>query len=137
MAELPITPRDTSPGVPSSNTPSAPAEQVSDTGHGSQRRAVERKLSAARASLFARLDELGRRVTRARDSVDVARMIRQHPFTAVGIAFSVGLIAGFPRGTGRIGGQVVALATGLAATAARSAISDWLLERIRASSASD
>ena len=130
MAEFPTTPSSTPPGVPSSNTP--PNAEATES---SQRRAVDRKLSQARARLFARLDELGRRVTKARDSVDVARMIREHPLVAVGLAFSVGMIAGVRRGQGRIGGQVFALVTGLAVSAARSAVTDWLLERVRATSA--
>jgi ElaB/YqjD/DUF883 family membrane-anchored ribosome-binding protein len=121
-------------GMPSTTSTPATAPEPD---RGTARRNAERKLSSARARLFARLDEVGRRVNKARDSVDIARMIREHPFTAVGIAFAAGLLVALPRSQSRIGGQVTGLVMGLAVTAARSAITDWVLARVGTPGADD
>jgi hypothetical protein len=120
------------PGVPLSTAePHSP--DVSEPPN--PRRAVERKLAGARARLFARLDELGRRVAKARDAVDVPQLIRDHPLAAVGISLSIGALVGLPRGNGRLRRELTALLTALAVNAVRSSVSDWLLDQLRGSSA--
>jgi len=117
----------TPPAVPASSAAAAPPPA-------DERRAVERKLSRARARLFARIDELGRRVAKAKNAVDVAQVIRDHPFTAVGIALSAGVLVGLPRrhtAGGKVRGQLSALITAIAINAVRSSVSGWVLDQLR------
>lgn len=96
-----------------------------------ERSAVERKLSHARAQLFSRIDELGRRVTKARNAVDVAQIIRDHPLVAVGVAMSAGVLLGLPRGKGKVRTELSALIMAIAAGAVRTTVTSWVLDHIR------
>lgn len=142
MAAYSTTPPGVPPGVPSSTTaPGSVGTETSEPRVVEERRAVERKLSRARARLFARIDELGRRVSKARNAVDVAQIIRDHPFTAVGVALSAGVLAGLPRGhktgAGKIRNQLSALITAVAVSALRSSISGWVLDQVRGAPSTD
>jgi ElaB/YqjD/DUF883 family membrane-anchored ribosome-binding protein len=137
MAAYSTIPPGAPPGVPSSTTAPGPTGATPAGSPGAdERRAVERKLSRARARLFARIDELGRRVSKARNAVDVAQIIRDHPFTAVGVALSAGLLAGLPRshkkgGASKVRNQLSALITAVAVSALRSSVSGWILDQVR------
>jgi hypothetical protein len=111
-----------------SSAPPKPAEPERPV---DERRAVDRKLSRARARLFTRLDELGRRVEKAKDAVDVAKIVREHPFLTVGVAFSAGMLLALPKGKGRIGREITAMIMGMAAHAGRTALQSWLLDHVR------
>ena len=98
------------------------------------RSAVERKLASARARLFTRLDELERRVERARAKLDVRNLIRAHPWPALGIALTAGAIVGNAAGgkdAGRFGKQLAALITGLAAHGVRAAATRMIVDKVR------
>jgi hypothetical protein len=54
-------------------------------------------LDEARASLIARIEELGRRLHAARERLDLPAHIVAHPLAAVGIAFAAGALLGMRR----------------------------------------
>ena len=56
----------------------------------------DRRVEEARASLLAHVEELGRRIQAAKDKLDIRAHIAAHPRLAVGIAFAVGALLGFP-----------------------------------------
>lgn len=60
---------------------------------------ADRRAETAKASLLRRLHELERRVTVARDKLDIGSKIAAHPRAAVGIAFGAGLLLGLMRRT--------------------------------------
>ena len=96
------------------------------------RSAVDRKLASARARLFTRLDELERRVTRARGKFDPRALIVKHPLPAVAIALACGLLVGGSHTSkSRLGNQLGALITALAAHALRTVVTRWAVERFR------
>jgi ElaB/YqjD/DUF883 family membrane-anchored ribosome-binding protein len=142
MAAYSTTPPGVPPGVPSTTVPGSPGTATAgEPPVADERRAVERKLSRARARLFARIDELGKRVSKARNAVDVAQIIRDHPFTAVTIALSAGVLAGLPRshkqgGASKVRNQLSALITAVAVSALRSSVSGWILDQLRAAPSS-
>jgi hypothetical protein len=97
---------------------------------------VDRKLWYARTRMLDRLEELTRRVSRARSAMDLAQIIRDHPFTAVGIGLAAGLLLGLPRsGTPRR--QIAALITAIAAQAARTAVAGYVGSRLGRGPADD
>ena len=55
------------------------------------------RLDEARASLIARIEELGRRLHAARERFDLPAHIVAHPLAAVGIAFAAGALLGISR----------------------------------------
>jgi hypothetical protein len=57
----------------------------------------ERHIEEAKASLLARMEELGRRMQEAREKLDLRAHIAAHPLPAIGIAFAAGLVLGFGR----------------------------------------
>lgn len=61
----------------------------------------DRDIEEAKASLMARMEELGRRITEARQKLDIPAHIAAHPRLAVGIAFGVGVLLGIPGGKKR------------------------------------
>jgi len=54
-------------------------------------------LDEARASLIARIEELGRRLHEARERLDIAAYITAHPLASVGAAAAVGALLGMRR----------------------------------------
>ena len=97
---------------------------------------VDRKLWHARTRMLDRLEELTRRVSRARSAMDVAQIIRDHPLTAVGIGFAAGVLLGLPK-SGKPRRQVSALITAIAAQAARTAVASYLGSRLGRGPADD
>ncbi len=57
----------------------------------------DRRVEQARASLLARIEELGRRLDDARERFDIRARIAAHPMAAVGIAFAVGALLALPK----------------------------------------
>lgn len=60
----------------------------------------ERRVEEAKQSMFARMEELGRRLQDAREKVDIKAHIAAHPQLAVGIAFGIGALLALP-GSGK------------------------------------
>lgn len=58
------------------------------------------QIAEAKASMFARMDELSRRFQTAKAAVDLRSHIQAHPLAAAGIAFAAGLMLG-ARSAGR------------------------------------
>ncbi|MDQ3365107.1 MAG: hypothetical protein M3680_06740 [Myxococcota bacterium] len=58
----------------------------------------DRLVEEAKASMFARMEEIGRRVSDARHKLDIKAHIAAHPRAAFGIALGVGLLLGIPGG---------------------------------------
>ncbi len=58
----------------------------------------DRDIDDARASLIARVDELGRRIQDARHKLDLPAHIAAHPKVAVGAAFALGALLGLAGG---------------------------------------
>ena len=56
----------------------------------------DRRVEEARESLLARVEELGRRLHDAKEKLDIPAHIAAHPRLAVGIAFALGALLGFP-----------------------------------------
>ena len=54
----------------------------------------DRRVEDAKASLVARLEELGRRIRAARVQLDIPARIAAHPLVAVGVAFALGAVLG-------------------------------------------
>lgn len=52
------------------------------------------QIAEAKASMFARMDELSRRFTSAKEKLDVEAHIVSHPLVAAGIALAAGLLLG-------------------------------------------
>lgn len=52
------------------------------------------RIEETKASLMARVEELGRRIRDAREKFDVPAHIAAHPLAATGIAFALGLLIG-------------------------------------------
>ena len=100
---------------------------------------IDRKLWHARTRLLDRLEELTRRVSKARSAMDVKQIIRDHPWTAVGIGLAAGVLAGLPKGgkSHRAGSQVAALVTAVAAQAVRAAVSGWFVGQLGRGPAGD
>lgn len=67
----------------------------------------ERRVEEAKQSMFARMEELGRRLQDAREKVDIRAHIAAHPQLAVGIAFGIGALLALP-GSGKKRDQHVA-----------------------------
>ncbi len=59
---------------------------------------TDRQLEDAKASLMARVEELGRRIQDARHKLDIPAHIAAHPKLAVGAAFAIGALLGFMGG---------------------------------------
>jgi hypothetical protein len=83
-------------------------------------------LDEARASLIARIEELGRRLHEARERLDIAAYITAHPLASVGAAAAVGALLGLRRRKPRAGHVVErsfagAVAAGVGALALRVA----------------
>lgn len=57
----------------------------------------DRRVEQARASLLARVEEIGRRFQDARDKLDIRSKIAAHPWPAVGIAFAAGALLALPK----------------------------------------
>lgn len=63
---------------------------------------ADRRVEEAKASMFARMEELARRIEDARRKFDVKAHIAAHPRAAVGIAFAIGALLAIPgSGSGR------------------------------------
>jgi len=67
--------------------------------------------------------------------------VADHPFTAVTIALSAGVLAGLPRshkqgGASKVRNQLSALITAVAVSALRSSVSGWILDQLRAAPSS-
>jgi hypothetical protein len=58
----------------------------------------DREIEDAKASLMARVEELGRRIQDARHKLDVPAHIAAHPKLAVGVAFALGALFGLAGG---------------------------------------
>ncbi|MBA3817481.1 MAG: hypothetical protein H0X17_01190 [Deltaproteobacteria bacterium] len=58
----------------------------------------DRLVEEAKASMFARMEEIGRRVSDARHKLDIKAHIAAHPRAAFGIALGVGVLLGIPGG---------------------------------------
>lgn len=56
----------------------------------------DRRAEEARASLLARVEELGHRLQDAKEKLDISAHIAAHPRAAVGIAFALGALLGIP-----------------------------------------
>lgn len=56
----------------------------------------DRRVEEARESMRMHAEELGRRVADAKEMLDIPAKIAAHPRLAVGIAFAVGAVLGFP-----------------------------------------
>ncbi len=61
---------------------------------------ADRRVEDAKASMFARMEEVARRIEDARRKFDVKAHIAAHPRAAVGIAFAIGALLAIP-GSGR------------------------------------
>jgi len=61
-------------------------------------RETDRRVEAAKASMLARMEELGRRLRDARNKIDLRAHIVAHPQLAVGIAFGLGALLALPGG---------------------------------------
>ncbi|MBA3398092.1 MAG: hypothetical protein H0T89_36035 [Deltaproteobacteria bacterium] len=59
---------------------------------------ADRRVEEAKASMFARMEELARRIEDARRKFDVKAHIAAHPRAAVGIAFAIGALLAIPGG---------------------------------------
>jgi len=57
----------------------------------------DQRVEEARASLLARVEELGKRLKEAKAKLDIPAKIAEHPRLAVGIAFAAGALLAFPR----------------------------------------
>jgi len=58
---------------------------------------ADRRAERAKASLLARVEVLKQRVTEARHKLDVPAQIARHPWPTLGVAFALGVAAGFGR----------------------------------------
>ncbi len=56
------------------------------------------QIAEAKASMFARMDELSRRFSDVKEKLDVGARIAEHPLAAAGIALAAGLLLGTLRG---------------------------------------
>lgn len=85
----------------------------------------DRRAEQAKASLLARIEELGNRMKNAREKLDIKAHIANHPRIAVGVAFALGALLGIPgkaktvNGTDAERGLAGAAAAGFAALALR------------------
>ena len=70
---------------------------------------TERRVEEARASLIARIEEIGRRVRSVRERIDVERYIVAHPLVAVGAAFAAGVALAALGGRKRSGERATGL----------------------------
>lgn len=61
----------------------------------------EAEMAEAKASLMARMDELGKRFQRAKHALDLEAHITDHPLVAAGVALAAGLLIG-SHGTRRL-----------------------------------
>lgn len=102
---------------------------------------TDRHIEEAKASMTARMEEIGRRLADVRHKVDIKAHIAAHPLPAAGIAFVVGMALGFVPGKkkqveiekedvqrsvgGIIGGMIMTLALRIA--------KDMLLRRVSSS----
>ena len=80
-----------------------------------------------------RLHQLERRITRTKDSLDVASRIRAQPLAAAGIAIAVGAIVGLTGGRGSrspLASKFVAMLTGLAVQVAKTRLQSWALDKV-------
>ena len=95
-------------------------------------RMLERKIARARARVVERLHELGRRVEKAKDAINVAQLIRRHPLTAIGVGLAAGAMAALPRGSKGDGfsRRLGALITGIALQVVKSRLDAWIAERL-------
>lgn len=106
---------------------------------GGERVRAGREPSRARTSLLDRLDELTRRLSRARSAPDVAQIIRDDPWLGVGAGFAAGAVLGLIRSRAdrRTGTEVAALGAAIVAQTLRAAISSWLAGQLRRRAAHD
>lgn len=58
---------------------------------------ADRRAERAKASLLERVDVLKHKITDARHMIDLPSQIASHPWPAVGVAFALGVAAGFGR----------------------------------------
>lgn len=58
---------------------------------------ADRRAERAKASLLARVEVLKQRVSEVKHKLDVPAQIARHPWPAVGVAFALGVAAGFGR----------------------------------------
>ncbi|HET9621648.1 MAG TPA: hypothetical protein VFP84_09795 [Kofleriaceae bacterium] len=58
---------------------------------------ADRRAERAKASLLERVEKLKHKLNDAKHSLDVPAHIAQHPWPAVGVAFALGVAAGFGR----------------------------------------
>ena len=58
----------------------------------------DRRMAQIKASLLARVDELGRRIKDARDKFDIKAHIASHPLVAMSVAAAVGALLGLRAG---------------------------------------
>lgn len=58
---------------------------------------ADRRAERAKASLLARVEVLKQRMSEAKHKLDVPSQIAAHPWPAIGVAFALGVAAGFGR----------------------------------------
>lgn len=95
-----------------------------------ERSKVEQKVLIARTRLEYKIQELGRRVESTKQALDLAKLVREHPGAAAGIAVAAGAVMGLMLGgpKSRLGGMISTLVTGAAMQVARNVVSARLSE---------
>jgi ElaB/YqjD/DUF883 family membrane-anchored ribosome-binding protein len=125
---------DTQPAAPLPPPPEHEHEHEPAASAIDQMRAVEHRLAIARNRMIRRLVEVSRRVDTAREKLDPAHIIGDHPFTAVGIAFGAGALLGLPgkRGSGKptVPNRAGGLVAGLAFALVKDALGTWVKKSI-------
>jgi len=96
------------------------------------KQALERRVEGAQARLIGRIEEVGRRVEKVKDAIDVAQTIRAHPLTAVGIGLAAGALLGLPRPgmARRLSGELGAMLTAVALHVARTQLTAWVDDQL-------
>jgi len=104
-----------------------------------ERSTLERKAIDVRSRLEDRIHEITRRVEETKQALDIAKLIREYPRAAAGIALGAGALMGLAFGgekRGPVSSGIGALITGTALQLARNYISSRLGEAIKGDSAS-
>lgn len=97
--------------------------------------AHDRRIEQAKASIVARMEELGRRMRELKQKADIPAHIAAHPWIATGGAFAVGLVLGYIAGGRRVvhGDQVAKKSAIAAAFAAlvTGAIKELVMHQVK------
>lgn len=113
---------------PMIDPPSTLPELPADASPEDEKQAVQRRMAIARNRMVRRLFEVGRRVEHAKESLDVAQFIRQHPLAVAGGALGAGALLGLMGGgrgsSGGGGGGLFSKVTGLVGALALAAAKD-------------